>query len=131
MDLTLFMTAQSADKYASSSASFTVDVSAVADIPDLTAAVGADGSEDGLDASNSADLAKVTINAQLNDADGSETLFLDFSNLSNVQNLVAPDGTKVSVSNNQATLQTLSNWPKPYEIGIEANEHFSGHITGM
>ena len=40
MDLTLFMTAQSADKYASSSATFTIDVAAVADTPDLTAAIG-------------------------------------------------------------------------------------------
>ena len=86
------------------------------------------GSEDGVNESKSADLAKVTINAQLNDADGSETLFLDFSNLSNIKNLVAPDGTKVLVSNNQAT-SNLFNWPKPYEIGIEANEHFSGQIN--
>ena len=60
----------------------------MADTPDFTAASGADGSEDGINANNSANLAKVTINAQLNDSDGSETLFLDFSNLSNIKNLV-------------------------------------------
>ena len=98
IDLDLYLTAQSGDKFASSQASFTISVEAVADAPSLTAAVGGSGSEDGKAQDQSADIAKVTLAAQLNDADGSEKLFFDFSGLSNTANLIAPDGKKFAVS---------------------------------
>ena len=117
IDLDLYLTAQSGDKFASSQASFTISVEAVADAPSLTAAVGGSGSEDGKAQDQSTDIAKVTLAAQLNDADGSEKLFFDFSGLSNTTSLIAPDGKKFAVSSDgSASVEIVSIMPYLFQL---------------